>query len=83
MVKRTKKEHLNKRDILFLISEILNDLSDLTHGDCDDPVTTGEEIAYGLNIIAEQFREHYFTLEDLREIDKENEQRRDFMKIIF
>lgn len=83
MVKRTKKEHLNKGDILFLLQEILYDIADLSYGECEDPVKMGEDIAYGLNVIAEQFSEYYFTLEDLREIDKENEQRKNFMKINF
>lgn len=83
MVKRTKKEHLNKGDILLLIQEIIYDIADLSNGECEDPVKMGKDIAYGLNVIAEQFSDYFFTREELREIDKENEQRKDFMKINF
>lgn len=83
MVERTKKEHLNKGDILLLIQEIIYDIADLSKGECEDPVKMGEDIIYGLNVIAEQYSDYFFTREELREIDKENEQRRDFMKIFF
>jgi|GEM_PF-4105253 hypothetical protein len=83
MVKQTKKEHLTKGDIAFLLQGVLYDVSDLVNGKCEDPEKTGEDITYVLNVISEQLREYYFTREELREIDKENEQRRDFMKINF
>ena len=81
-MKRTKKEHLTKGDITFLLQEILYDVADLSRGECEDPIKMGEDIAYVLNVIAEQLNEYYFTLEDLREIDEENELRKDFMQII-
>lgn len=83
MLERTKKEHLNKGDILLLMQEIIYDIADLSKGECEDPVKMGKDIAYGLNVIADQFSNYFFTREELREIDKENEQRRDFMKIKF
>lgn len=81
-MKRTKKEHLTKGDITFLLQEILYDVADLSRGECEDPIKMREDIAYVLNVIAEQLNEYYFTLEDLREIDEENELRKDFMQII-
>lgn len=73
MVKRTKKEHLTKGDIAFLMQEILYDVSDLVNGECEDPEQTGEDITYAFNVISEQLRKYYFTREELREIDEENE----------
>lgn len=81
-MKRTKKTHLTKGDIAFLLQEIIYDIADLSKGECEDPVKMGEDIIYGLNVIAEQFIDYFFTLEELREIDEENEQRKDFLKII-
>lgn len=81
-MKRTKKEHLTKGDMSVLLQEILYDVADLSRGECEDPAKMAEDIAYGLNVIAEQLSYYYFTLEDLREIDKENEQRKNFMQII-
>lgn len=77
-MKRTKKKHLTKDDILFLMSDILFDVLYLVHEDCKNPVQMGNDIAYVMNVIADQFSDYFFTIEELREIDKKNEQKKDF-----
>lgn len=77
-MKRTKKKHLTKDDILFLMSDILFDVSYLVHEDCKNPVQMGNDIAYVMNVIADQLSDYFFTIEELRKIDKKNEQKKDF-----
>lgn len=64
MVKRTKKKHLTKGAIAFLLQEILYDVVDLAHGECEDPIATVKDIRYGFNVIVEQIDKYYMEVEE-------------------
>lgn len=63
-MKRTKKKHLTKGDIAFLLQEILYDVVDLAYGECEDPILLAHDINYGLNIIVEQIDKYYMEVEE-------------------
>lgn len=63
-MKRTKKKHLTKGDIAFLLQEILYDVVDLAYGECEDPILLVHDINYGLNIIMEQIDKYYMEVEE-------------------
>lgn len=62
-MKRTKKKHLTKGDIAFLLQEILYDVVDLAYEECEDPILLAHDINYGLNIIMEQVDKYYMEVE--------------------
>lgn len=64
MVTRTKKKHLTKDDIAFLLQEILYDVVDIAHGECEDPILLAHDINHGLNIIMEQIDKYYMEVEE-------------------
>lgn len=47
-MKRTKKKHLTKDDIAFLLQEILYDVVDIAHGECEDPILLAHDINQGV-----------------------------------
>lgn len=63
-MKQTKKKHLTKGDIAFLLQEIMYDVVDLTNGECENPIATAEDIRYGLNVIVEQIDKNYIEVEE-------------------
>lgn len=63
-MKRTKKKHLTKGDIAFLLQEIMYDVADLAYGSCEDPISTAHDIKYGLNVVMEQFDKYYIEVKN-------------------
>lgn len=62
-MKQTKKKHLTKDDITFLLQETMYDVVDLANGERENPIATAEDIRYGLNVIVEQIDKHYIEVE--------------------